>query len=107
MGAERAMLAADGGTSPSEVARQLGITRQSAHVLLGQLVDLGILAQEPDLDDGRRTLVRLTERGRSLAADAGRILATLEAQLAKRIGEDATAHLHDTLAQDWGDPPLP
>jgi DNA-binding MarR family transcriptional regulator len=99
------LLSAEGSASPSDIARGLGITRQSAHTLLGQLVDLGILERAADPADGRRTLVALSARGRALARDAREILAELEAELARRIGEDAVEALRRALAADWGDPP--
>lgn len=99
------LITRDGSTSPSDLARGLGITRQSAHALLGQLIDLGILAQSPDPLDGRRTTVHLTDRGHDLADDARAILADLEAALAARIGASAVDALASALAQDWGEAP--
>lgn len=101
------LIHADRGTSPSDVARGLGVTRQSAHVLLGQLEDLGILQRRPDPEDGRRTLLHLTDRGVALAADAREVLADLEAELAARIGPQAVDRLGAVVGVDWGPPPVP
>lgn len=96
----------EGAVAKVDVARALGITRQSAHTLTDQLVALGILATAPDPADGRRTVVHLTARGHALADDAREILAELEAELARRIGTDAVACLADALARPWGAPPI-
>lgn len=93
------------GVSQAEIARALGITRQSAHNLVRELVDLAILEQRPDDADRRLSLVVLTERGTRLAHDAGRLLASFEEELAVRIGADAVTALRRALATDWGPPP--
>jgi DNA-binding MarR family transcriptional regulator len=73
-----------GGTSPAELARRLGTTRQAAQDLVAGLVRLDLLevAADPARRAGR--LVRLTASGRALAADAGAVLAGLEAGLGER-----------------------
>lgn len=98
-------LLAPGGTSQTEVSRRLGVTRQSAHTLLGQLVELGILERAPGLTDHRLVLVHLTSSGRRLAKDAAGILASLELELASRVGAARVDGLRETMSLDWGDPP--
>ena len=51
---------------PSELADQLQITRQSVNDLLGHLDQHGYLTREPDPNDGRARVVRLTQKGRQL-----------------------------------------
>ena len=51
---------------PSELADQLQITKQSVNDLLGHLEDRGYLTREPDPNDGRARVVRLTPSGRRL-----------------------------------------
>ncbi|MEE8601930.1 MarR family winged helix-turn-helix transcriptional regulator [Euzebya tangerina] len=101
------LLSAEGATSQTMVARSLGITRQSAHTLLLQLVELGVLRREPDPSDGRRSLMRLTADGRRLAKDARTILTELEEELARRIGESAVQDLAEALSAEWGPTPSP
>lgn len=85
---------APGGTSPAVLARALGVTRQSGHELAQGLVSLGLLASQPDPASRRSRLLVLTPRGRALAADARRILAELEQELAAGTGgaEPVDAH---------------
>lgn len=93
-----------GGTSQTEIARRLGITRQSAHTLLGRLVELGILERRGAVEDGRLVLVHLTPTGRRLAEEAARILRALEDELGTRVGVDHLASLRAVLDLDWGGP---
>ncbi|SDC91251.1 DNA-binding transcriptional regulator, MarR family [Geodermatophilus telluris] len=72
------------GTPPAELARRLGSSRQATQDLVAGLVRTGLLevAEDPARRGGR--LVRLTASGRALAADAGAVLAGLEAALGER-----------------------
>jgi len=90
------------GVSQSEIARRLGITRQSVNVLVADLIDADILAKTPDAADARVTVIVLTEAGQRLASDARDILGHLERVLADRIGAEVTDALRIGLAADWG-----
>ena len=74
-----AYLDADG-TPPAELARRLGNTRQATSQLVDGLVRLDLLALDPNPARRGGRLVVLTDRGRHLAADAHRILHTLETE---------------------------
>lgn len=93
------------GASQSDIARGLDITRQSAHTLLRQLSDLGLVAERTDPRDRRKVRVHLTEEGERFAADAREVLADLEGTLTRRIGDEAVVALRAALATDWGGPP--
>lgn len=67
-----------GGTSPSELARRLGSSRQATHELVGGLQRLDLIAVVPDPGRARGRLVALTPTGRRLARDAREVLADLE-----------------------------
>lgn len=95
------------GTRPAELARRIGITRQSVHGLVGHLVEHELLETVPHPTDGRSQLVRLAPRGRDLAAAAGAILAEIERELTQRIGDEAMAGLREALSRPWGPPPGP
>ncbi len=70
-----------GGTPPATLARQLGTTRQATQDLVAGLVGHRLLEVVDDPARRRGRLVRLTAEGRTLAADAVRTLAALEAGL--------------------------
>ncbi len=96
----------DEGTRPAELARRLGITRQSMQELLRRLVEHELVTIDIDPSDGRATIVRLAPRAHLLGRDAAVISAQIEAELSERIGADALTQLHAVLEQDWGSPPL-
>jgi len=95
----------DDGTRPAELARRLGITRQSMQELLRKLRDHDLIAIDVDPADGRATIVRLAPRAHLLGRDAAIINARLETELAHRIGAETVAQLHAALESDWGEPP--
>lgn len=96
----------DDGTRPAELARRLGIARQSMQELLAKLRDHGLVTVDVDPSDGRATIVRLAPRAQLFGRDAAIISAALEAELADRIGDGAVAGLREALSRDWGDAPV-
>jgi DNA-binding MarR family transcriptional regulator len=88
---------------PSDIARNLGVSRQAIHSTINQMVAVGIVALEPDPDDRRHMVVSLTETGARMRQDAQRAMDALSDQLAERLGQDRFAALIATLEADWGD----
>lgn len=102
----RLFLALSGGAvRVSELAVELDVSRQAVHQLLGGLEADELVERRTDPHDRRAQQVVLTDRGRELARDAGRILTDLEGQLAHRIGADNVAALRRALVRDRGSPP--
>ncbi|MFJ6064031.1 MarR family winged helix-turn-helix transcriptional regulator [Streptomyces tendae] len=93
------------GTTVSELARRMGVTRQTAHQAVHGLVQLGLLEQAPDPTSARRRLIRRTPVGRRAHQQADRVLRRLEETLAERIGRDAVAALRAALEAPWGPAP--
>ncbi|MFF3497115.1 MarR family winged helix-turn-helix transcriptional regulator [Streptomyces sp. NPDC002795] len=98
-----AMLDADG-TTVSELARRMGVTRQTVHQAVRALVDDRLLEQVPDPASARQRLVRRTAEGRRAHDRARRALDGLEVRLAERIGEEALDALRAALEAPWGGP---
>ncbi|WP_306322769.1 MULTISPECIES: MarR family winged helix-turn-helix transcriptional regulator [unclassified Streptomyces] len=98
-----AMLDADG-TTVSELARRMGVTRQTVHQAVRALIEDGLLEQAPDPASARQRLVRRTAAGRRAHDRARRALDGLEARLAERIGEEALGALRAALEESWGEP---
>src|SRR3546814_9917192 len=71
---------------PSDIARNLGISRQAIHSTIGQIVTLGIVRLEVDPDDPRHMIVSLTEPGARRRAAPTRSLGALSAPIAGRLG---------------------
>ncbi|GAA2899717.1 hypothetical protein GCM10010517_65260 [Streptosporangium fragile] len=94
------------GTSISELARRIGVTRQTVHQAVHGLIGMGLLEQVPDPASARSRLVRATAEGTRVHRRAQATLAVIEGVLAERIGAAATTALRDALSLSWGEPPL-
>lgn len=88
---------------PSDIARNLGVSRQAIHSTINQMVGLGIVQLEVDPDDRRHMIVSLTDLGARMRKDAQRSMDALTAQIAERLGQDRFDALLDALEADWGD----
>ncbi|MFI1255550.1 MarR family winged helix-turn-helix transcriptional regulator [Streptomyces netropsis] len=97
----------DHGTTVSELARRMGVTRQTAHQAVHGLVAAGLLEQVPDPASARQRLIRRTGEGERAHRQAGAILERLEEQLAERISREAVDALRAALETPWGQPPPP
>lgn len=85
------------GKSPSELAGQLNITKQSVNELLGHMEQHGYLIREPDPRNSRRRQIRLTAKGRQVEAVAGAAARGAEKTAADLLGEQRLAELRRTL----------
>lgn len=88
---------------PSDIARNLGISRQAIHSTINQMVGLGIVQLDVDPADRRHMVVSLTDLGARMRKDAQRSMDALTAQIATRLGQDRFDALLDALEADWGD----
>jgi DNA-binding MarR family transcriptional regulator len=88
------------GTTTSQLARRLGMTKQGAAKLVETLVREGYLARAAHDADSRATLLTLTSRGRALLRAAERIQSDFEARW------DAPG-LRDALERIAGDDDAP
>ena len=89
----------------TELAGELGVTKQAAAKVVGELEGRSLIEREPSPADGRSTLLRLSRRGTSLVAAAIRIGDAVECDLAHDLGDDAAAHLRAALERLAYDPP--
>jgi len=94
-----------GVTRPSDIARNLGVSRQAIHTTLSQMVALGICELEDDPADGRSKRVVVAPTGQQMRAAAQEAMRVMYTALEERIGKQAVAGLRDAFAADWG-PPL-
>lgn len=92
------------GTRPAEIARRVGVTRQSAHQTIHELIEMDLVELVADPDDGRAVIARLTDAGREHVKVAQRIFRDLERELERRIGQRDSAALRRSLSADWGAP---
>ena len=84
----------DGGR---DLVTGLGISKQAVSQLVESLVTMGYIARHPAPDDRRRTLLRLTVRGRGAAQIIDDTVADMEAAMAAAIGGEALRALHGAL----------
>jgi DNA-binding MarR family transcriptional regulator len=97
-----AIALADRPLTVPQIARRMGLTRQSVHVTVGHLIDEGFAEFAPNADHRRSPLVRLTEQGSATySALDGRQAAWVN-QLAVGIGRselETTARVLDELCR--------
>lgn len=74
------------GSRLTDLARQAGITKQSAGFLVDQMERAGYVERVPDAADGRARLVRLAARGAQCVAASEPIVAAVEAEWSAHLG---------------------
>ncbi len=89
---------------PSDIARNLGISRQAVHTTINQMIDLDMLELRGDLNDRRAKIVAVSPKGREMGRDADDAMTALAAELRRRIGGRNVDNLIKAFAADWGEP---
>lgn len=87
------------GTRPTDLAAQLGISKQALNHLLGGLERLGYLEREPDPDDQRSKRIVLTPRGVAAAGVIREAVGEMEAAWARQLGARRFAELRELLLE--------
>ena len=77
----------EGGLRLTELAERSRTTKQAMLYTVNQLEAAGYVERVPDPTDGRAKIVRLTERGWELRRVADGIIAGIEEECARRLGE--------------------
>jgi DNA-binding MarR family transcriptional regulator len=83
--------------SPTDLARNLGVSKQAASALADTLVVRGYLARTVDDADRRRVVLTLTDRGSAAARASARATASVDLRLIELVGRDAVTSLRSTL----------
>ncbi len=89
------------GTTASELARQVGITRQSMQKLLEYLQSNKLIRMKSHPKDSRSLLVTLSAQGRRLMTAAQKHLEDIEAEVEIYIGASAIKQLRQAVSHDW------
>lgn len=92
---------------PSDIARNLGISRQAVSAMLREMVAEGLVRLDPDPADGRALIVGFAHGSTALRTDAQAALHELEARISARIGPEAFDALRRAVAADWGEASAP
>ncbi|WP_188189063.1 MarR family winged helix-turn-helix transcriptional regulator [Nonomuraea sp. SYSU D8015] len=79
------------GSRATDLAAQSGQHKQVIGTLVDELVELGYVERRPDPADRRAKLIVPTEKGRDHMAKSDAIVAALEAEHARAVGEQAYA----------------
>lgn len=88
---------------PSDIARNIGVSRQAIHSTINQMVEMGMVKLDPDPDDRRHSVVSLTEVGHKMRADAQKSMDILGDQIAERLGHERFDAMLAALEADWGE----
>lgn len=87
------------GRRPTDIAAQLGISKQALNYLLRELERLDYLAREPHPYDLRAKRIVLTDRGAAAALVIRDAVREMEARWTKQIGAKRFAALRALLAE--------
>ena len=99
-GHEFALNAIDAGASTaSELGRALGVSKQAAAKTLAVLEQMGYVQREAHPADGRRQLIRVTDRGREMTALGAALFEDVRNRWADQVGMQALTALETHLAQ--------
>ncbi|MCI0543324.1 MAG: MarR family transcriptional regulator [Actinobacteria bacterium] len=93
------------GSTATELAARIGVTRQAVQQTIAGLVREGLLEAAGPGADRRERTVRLTALGAQNVTAALAVFSGIEARLEQQLGERPMRVLRATLAADWGDPP--
>ncbi len=87
------------GVRQGELGRRARLSKQTMTTMTRLLERDGLVERRPDPDDGRATLIFLTERARAFQPVAAAALRELDAMAAEALGRKSTAGLRDALGQ--------
>jgi DNA-binding MarR family transcriptional regulator len=87
------------GSRLTDLADRAQITKQSMSYLVDDLQRHGYLERRPDPSDRRATLICLTQRGWDQIHAALAVIAALEDEWARQLGDDRIEHLRSTLTE--------
>lgn len=85
------------GRRPSDLAAELGMSKQAVNYLLGTLEQSGYLRRTDDPDDRRSRRIELTDRGEEVARAIRATVVDIEMQLARELGDRDFAQLRALL----------
>ncbi|GBC86029.1 hypothetical protein HRbin12_00009 [bacterium HR12] len=85
------------GTRLTELARRARVTKQGMMLVVDELEQRGYVRRVPDPEDARAKIVRLTARGRRLAAEVRRLVAAIESRTRRELGERRFETLREAL----------
>lgn len=85
----------------SVLARRLAVSRQFVHKLANEAASYGLVEFVECETDGRIRLLRFTDKGWDMVANATAELQRIEQELAAIIGENDLSELKRILGKNW------
>ncbi len=92
----------EGGLRLTELAERAHTTKQAMRYTVNQLEAAGYVERVPDPTDGRAKIIRLTERGWEVRRVADEIIAGIEEECARRLGERKMRQFEDLMKEVSG-----
>jgi DNA-binding MarR family transcriptional regulator len=89
---------------PSDIARNMGVSRQAIHATINQMVAMDIVELVDDPTNGRVKIVAPTKMGETMRIDAQRSMIVMGEELARRLGKAQFLKAAHLLHEDWGPP---
>lgn len=77
----------EGGLRLTELAERTHTSKQAMSYTVNRLEEAGYMERVPDPADGRAKVIRLTERGWALRREADEIIASIERECVRSLGE--------------------
>jgi DNA-binding MarR family transcriptional regulator len=87
------------GLRMGEIARRARLSKQTMTTMVRLCERDGLVERRPDPDDGRATRVHLTAKARDFQPSAERVLARLEHDARRSLGEPRLAELRRSLKE--------
>jgi DNA-binding MarR family transcriptional regulator len=87
------------GSRITDIARAMDVTKNAVGQLVSELEGLGYVERVPDPADGRAKIVRYTDNGKALIADAATVAEQLNAEIEEVIGPIRLGELRTMLAE--------
>jgi DNA-binding MarR family transcriptional regulator len=89
----------ENGSRLTDLAASAGITKQAVGEAVTELERLGYVSREPDPDDRRAKIIKLTERGLDAVIKGRRIFAELEREWGEQIGDELMASFREAATR--------
>lgn len=86
-----------GGVTPAELARRMGMSRQSMQRNLDRLLELDLVTSQPHTHDRRSSLVTPTAAGEEFSRAAAQLLDVFERRLEAALGTDSVNQARHVL----------
>jgi DNA-binding MarR family transcriptional regulator len=81
------------------LAARARLSKQTMTTVIRLMEEAGLVTRDPDPQDGRAVLVRLTARSREFAPVAAEVVAELDGRIARRLAPDAYRGLRAGLKE--------